>query len=43
MAADQKTGAENVQLHAFSDVDRAPSIAPYVAALEAFDAPPSAP
>jgi ubiquinone/menaquinone biosynthesis C-methylase UbiE len=40
MAADQKTGAENVQLHAFSDVDRAPSIAPYVAALEAFDALP---
>ena len=34
------TGAENVQLQAFTDVDRAPSIAPYVAALEAFDALP---
>lgn len=40
MAADQKTGAENVQLHAFTNLDRAPSIAPYVAALEAFDALP---
>jgi SAM-dependent methyltransferase len=40
MAADQATGSENVQLHAFTDVDRAPSIAPYVTALEAFDALP---
>jgi len=40
MTADQKTGADNVQLHAFTDLDRAPSIAPYVAALEAFDALP---
>jgi SAM-dependent methyltransferase len=31
-------GAENVQLHAFTDLDRASSIQPYVAALEAFDA-----
>ena len=30
--------AENVQLHAFTDLDRASSIQPYVAALEAFDA-----
>jgi len=29
-----------VQLHAFTNLDRAPSIAPYVAALEAFDALP---
>jgi len=40
MAADQKTRAENVQLHAFTNVDGAPGIAPYVAALEAFDALP---
>jgi cyclopropane fatty-acyl-phospholipid synthase-like methyltransferase len=40
MAADHKTGADNVHLHAFTDLDRAPSIAPYVAALEAFDALP---
>jgi len=40
MAADQVTGSENVQLHAFTDVDGAPSIAPYVAALEDFDALP---
>lgn len=33
-------GAENVQLHAFTDLDRASSIQPYVAALEAFDALP---
>lgn len=33
-------GSETVQLHAFTDLDRAPSIAPYVAALEAFDALP---
>jgi SAM-dependent methyltransferase len=32
--------AENVQLHAFTDLDRAASIKPYVAALEAFDALP---
>ena len=40
MVADQKGAPENVQLHAFTDLDRAPSIAPYVAALEAFDALP---
>ncbi len=38
--AGEATGSENVQLHAFTDLDRAPSIAPYVAALEAFDALP---
>jgi SAM-dependent methyltransferase len=32
--------AQNVQLHAFTDLDRASSIQPYVAALEAFDALP---
>ena len=41
MAAEQQRGApENVQLHAFTSLDHAPSIAPYVAALEAFDALP---
>jgi SAM-dependent methyltransferase len=38
MASDQKSAPENVRLHAFTDLDRAPSIKPYVAALEAFDA-----
>lgn len=38
MAPEQQSGPENVQLHAFTDLDRAPSIQPYVAALEAFDA-----
>jgi SAM-dependent methyltransferase len=33
-------GAENVQLHDFTNLDRAPSIEPFVAALEAFDALP---
>jgi hypothetical protein len=32
--------AETVELHAFTNLDRAPSIEPYVAALEAFDALP---
>jgi len=40
MASEQQSGQENVQLHAFTNLDRAPSIAPYVAALEAFDALP---
>jgi SAM-dependent methyltransferase len=40
MAPEQQSGPENVQLHAFTDLDRAPSIQPYVAALEAFDALP---
>jgi SAM-dependent methyltransferase len=35
-----ESGKEDVQLHAFTDLDRAPSIKPYVAALEAFDALP---
>jgi SAM-dependent methyltransferase len=38
MAPEQQSGPENVRLHAFSDLDRAPSIEPYVAALEDFDA-----
>ncbi len=38
MAPEQQSGPKNVQLHAFTDLNRAPSIAPYVAALEAFDA-----
>ena len=33
-------GAENVQLHDFTNLDRASNIQPYVAALEAFDALP---
>jgi SAM-dependent methyltransferase len=40
MAPAQQSGPENVRLHAFTDLDRAPSITPYVAALEAFDALP---
>jgi len=40
MAPEQQSDPENVQLHAFTDLDRAPSIQPYVAALEAFDALP---
>jgi SAM-dependent methyltransferase len=41
MAPDTAGGnKEDVQLHAFTDLDRAPSIKPYVAALEAFDALP---
>jgi SAM-dependent methyltransferase len=38
MAAAQESGKENVRLHAFTDLDRAPSIKPYIVALEAFDA-----
>jgi SAM-dependent methyltransferase len=38
MASGEKSTEENVRLHAFTDLDRAPSIKPYVAALEAFDA-----
>ena len=40
MTPEQSSSAENVQLHAFTNLDRAPSIEPYVAALEAFDALP---
>jgi SAM-dependent methyltransferase len=40
MAPEQQSSPENVRLHAFTDLDRAPSIKPYVAALEAFDALP---
>jgi 2-polyprenyl-3-methyl-5-hydroxy-6-metoxy-1,4-benzoquinol methylase len=40
MAQEQQSGAETVRLHTFTDLDRAPNIAPYVAALEAFDALP---
>ncbi len=38
--APETRGKEDVQLHAFTDLDRVPSIKPYVAALEAFDALP---
>ena len=38
MATEQGAGKENVRLHAFTDLDRAPDIKPYIAALEAFDA-----
>lgn len=40
MAAEQQSAPENVQLHAFTNLDHAASIQPYVAALEAFDALP---
>ena len=40
MAPEQQSGSENVRLHAFTDLDRAPSIEPNIAALEAFDALP---
>jgi SAM-dependent methyltransferase len=40
VAPEQQSGSENVELHAFTNLDRAPSIKPYVAALEAFDALP---
>lgn len=40
MTPKQQGSPENVQLHAFTNLDRAPSVAPYVAALEAFDALP---
>ena len=40
MAAEQQGAPENVQLHAFTNLDHAQSIQPYVAALEAFDALP---
>lgn len=37
-ASKHEDSADNVQLHAFTDVDRAPNIHTYLAALEAFDA-----
>ena len=40
MASEQQSGSEDVQLHAFTSLDSAPSIKPYIAALEAFDAMP---
>ena len=40
MTPEQQSGPENVQLHAFTNLDRSPSIKPYIAALEAFDALP---
>lgn len=40
MGGNVPTAKEDVQLHAFTDLDQAPSIAPYIAALEAFDALP---
>lgn len=40
MAPAAESGKEDVQLHAFTDLDRAASIKPYIAALEAFDALP---
>ena len=38
MASAHENSTENVQLHAFTDVDRAPNIQTYLAGLEAFDA-----
>lgn len=40
MAEEGQSGPDNVQLHAFTDVDRAPDTGAYFAALEAFDALP---
>jgi SAM-dependent methyltransferase len=40
MAPEQQGGPEKVRLHAFTDLDRAPNIEPYIGALEAFDALP---
>ena len=40
MTPEQQSGPENVQLHAFTNLDRSPSIKPYIAELEAFDALP---
>ena len=37
MASNQNDGTKGVELHAFTDVDRAPDLAPYFSALEAFD------
>ena len=37
MASNEKSGAKGVELHAFTDVDRAPDLSPYFSALEAFD------
>ena len=40
MGVNEGNGVENLRLHAFTDVDQAPSLAPYFAALEAFDGLP---
>ncbi len=40
MAENGPSAKEDLQLHAFTNLDHAPNIAPYVAALEAFDALP---
>ena len=40
MAPADESAKENVRVHAFTDLDRAPSIKPDIAALEAFDALP---
>jgi ubiquinone/menaquinone biosynthesis C-methylase UbiE len=37
LASDQKSSVENVELHAFTDLNRVQDLAPYIAALEVFD------